>query len=169
MYPKKYYSNFYLYIFPLIFLLFIMVVGASNLFSSFYDQNIAIYIMLVFAGPFFMLLAIFLWSINVVIIDKEKLVFKNLLFNARDIVYFEELVNIEFKHFARRKKTWSSNPMSSGSVETQYVLFQFFDNTEYELNLNGYWESDELMTEIRMLFNNAQANIKANKNPSASI
>lgn len=143
---KKYITNFYIFILPLAFLLFLAICCVIQFQKKSNDQNAAIYSSLVFGAFFFVALILFLVRTKVLLLFEDKLSESNVFLNDKMVIYFEEVDKIQTIHkiFTPNRNIY----FTGDSSEYQSIVFYFFDGTEFEMNLNDYWKSEDIKEEI---------------------
>jgi succinate dehydrogenase hydrophobic anchor subunit len=150
MYPKKYYSNFYLYIIPLLFVLALIILAANRIEKDYmYGRWTALTAVVFFSLCFCALLYKFVQGMSVITLSYEKLEQRSILYNSKFIVCLNNVVSLNVERFDFAAKKFSYRFTTSESSSSQQLIFSFEDGTQKCLSIDNYLDSDEIIAEIR--------------------
>jgi hypothetical protein len=161
---KKYYSDFYKFIPPIIFFLWILYIVAKYTFNEYHSFWISIYFSSLFVFALISFIYELLESANYIVVSDIKLIKKYfLLLKKDDEIYFDEVTTFSTNLMIFLPKKWRYRVTHfSESRERQFATFKFSDDTEYILSLDGYSSVEEILELVKngIALNKVKSNLE---------
>lgn len=149
--PKKFISNYYLYFFPLGFLLFLAGATYVQVSKLSNDNTVVFYYMLIFLFGFFIVLMLFLSNSKVLYLHADGIIEKNFMLKERTAIYYEHVSHLEIENLSI-SKPWTYFATMSNSYEIRSLTFHFIDGRKFEMRFGAYLKGDEIRALIERNF-----------------